>query len=84
MVYKDIQNTAQDVDGINKLVTEVSEKNGVKNDAGLSYFLHVAPPVISKMRNGKLPMGPSMMLRLHEIGGLEVAYIRKMLEVEQK
>lgn len=81
MVYKDIQNTAQDVNGINKLFTEVTENNGLKNDAGLSFFLHVAPPVISKMRNGKLPMGPSMMLRLHEIGGLDIAHIRKMLEV---
>lgn len=81
MVYKDIQNTEQDVHGINKLFTEVCEKNRLKNDAALSFFLHVAPPVISKMRHGKLPMGPSMMLRLHEIGGLEIAYIRKMLEV---
>lgn len=81
MVYKDIQNTAQDVDGINKLFSEVCEKNSLKNDAALSFFLHVAPPVISKMRHGKLPMGPSMMLRLHELGGLEIAHIRKMLEV---
>lgn len=83
MVYKDIQNTAQDVDGINKLFTEVMQKHGGKNDAWLSFFLHVAPPVISKMRNGKLPMGPSMMLRLHEIGGLDIAHIRKMVSVEK-
>ena len=83
MAYKDLNNTGQDVTGINRIFNEVSDLNGIKNDAALSYFLHIAPPVISKMRNGKLPMGDSMILRLHEIGGMDVAHIRAELAVKK-
>lgn len=38
----------------------------LKNDAALALTLKVAPPVISKIRNGRLPIGASMLVRLHE------------------
>lgn len=70
----------QSVAGVNILLDEAMVTNALKNDAALSRFLHVAPPVLSKLRHGNLVMGPSMILRLHELAGLEVAYVRQKLE----
>jgi len=70
----------QNVQGINKIFDEVIQRHNIKNDSQLSYFLLVAPPIISKHRHGHLPIGDSMILRLHERGGLPVAYIRKLLK----
>jgi len=69
----------QDLAGVNQLLTEVSERNHLKNDAALCHFLRVAPPVISKMRHGHLPIGDSMILKMHELGGMDVFYIRRLL-----
>lgn len=74
----------QSVQGVNALLDEVILQNALKNDAKLSYYLHVAPPVISKLRHGILPMGPSMILRLHEFCGMDVANIREVLKGDEK
>lgn len=39
---------------------------GKKNDAALARFLEVAPPVISKIRHGRLPVGTELMIRTHD------------------
>lgn len=39
---------------------------GKKNDAALARFLGVAPPVISKIRHGRLPVGHELMIRAHD------------------
>lgn len=39
---------------------------GKKNDAALARFLEVAPPVISKIRHGRLPVGTELMIRVHD------------------
>jgi hypothetical protein len=77
----ELNKAKQSTVAIDRLFDEVMTSNNLKNDAALSYFLHVAPPVISKMRNGSLPLGDSMVLKLHELGGLSVRHIRKALEV---
>jgi len=70
----------QNVEGINRMFDEVMTAHGINSDAKLSYLLRVAPPVISKQRAGKLPVGPAMILSLHEHGGLSVKRIRRELE----
>lgn len=44
----------------------------LKNDAALSRLLGVAPPVISKMRSGKLKIGATMLINLHEKTGMGI------------
>jgi plasmid maintenance system antidote protein VapI len=51
----------------------------LKNDAALCRALQVAPPVISKIRNGKLGFAPSMIIRAHEITGLSIRSIKDLL-----
>lgn len=47
-----------------------------KNDAALSRALDVAPPVISKIRHARLPVGATLVVKIHEITGMAVADIK--------
>ncbi|MDY7538644.1 hypothetical protein QN372_05985 [Undibacterium sp. RTI2.1] len=47
-----------------------------KNDAALSRALEVAPPVISKIRHRRLPVGASLLIRMHEISNVSIKDLR--------
>lgn len=47
-----------------------------KNDAALAAALGVAPPAISKVRRARLPVGATLILKLHEATGMAVADIK--------
>lgn len=51
----------------------------VKNDAALSRILQIAPPVISKIRRGSLPIGPSLLLYMHEVSDLSIKELRALM-----
>lgn len=61
------------------LLDSMLEKLNLKNDAALSRALEVAPPVISKIRHRRLPVGASMLIRMHEVSNLSVAELRELL-----
>jgi hypothetical protein len=63
----------------NGLLDEVSRKLGVKNDAALSRAFDVAPPVVSKLRHQRMNVGPSIILKCHEIAGLSLPTIRSFI-----
>ena len=56
----------------NNLLDALIEKLNLKNDAALSRALEVAPPVISKIRHRRLPVGASLLMVDSE-GNLELA-----------
>ena len=58
------------------LMDYLIDSHKLKNDAALARLLEVAPPVISKLRNDKLPLGPSMLLRMHDATGLSIDSLR--------
>lgn len=62
----------------NLLNTVIRDLN-IKNDAALSRVLEVAPPVISKIRNRILPIGASMLIRMHEATGREIKDLRALM-----
>jgi hypothetical protein len=51
----------------------------LKNDAALSRALEVAPPVISKIRHRRLPVGASLLIRMHEATGLSIRDLRDLV-----
>jgi hypothetical protein len=51
----------------------------LKNDAALARVLEVGPPVISKIRHGRLPVGSALLIRIHEVTGLSIADLRFLL-----
>jgi plasmid maintenance system antidote protein VapI len=63
----------------NRLLDTLIKKLQLKNDATLSRLLEVAPPVISKIRHKNLPVGASMLIRIHEETGLSIREIRELM-----
>ena len=56
----------------------------LKNDARLAAALEVAPPVISKIRHGRLPVGASMLIRMHEVSDLSIRDLRGLMGDRRK
>lgn len=51
----------------------------LKNDAALARLLDVGPPVISKIRHRRLPVGGALLIRIHDVTGLHIAELRAMM-----
>lgn len=63
----------------NGLLNEVLRRLSLKNDAALSRAFGIAPPVASKIRHNRLPVGPSFVLKCHEIAGMTLPAIRSFI-----
>ncbi|MDO8729484.1 MAG: hypothetical protein Q7K26_06445 [bacterium] len=63
----------------NNLLDTLVKKLHLKNDAALSRALEVAPPVISKIRHRRLPVGASLLIRMHEISDLSIKELRALM-----
>lgn len=61
------------------LLNTLIKRLELKNDAALSRLLEVAPPVISKVRHRRLPVGASLLIRMHEVSNLTIAELRDLL-----
>ena len=47
-----------------KLIAGLVSLHNLKNDAELAHKLNVAPPVISKVRNDRMPIGDSLLITI--------------------
>ncbi len=63
----------------NRLLDTLIAKMKLKNDAALSRALQVAPPVLSKIRHRRLPVGASMLIRMHELTDISIRELREMM-----
>lgn len=63
----------------NHLLDSLIDKLHLKNDAALSRALEVAPPVISKIRHHRLPVGASLLIRMHEVSSLTISELRALM-----
>ncbi|OGQ51228.1 MAG: hypothetical protein A3J24_12510 [Deltaproteobacteria bacterium RIFCSPLOWO2_02_FULL_53_8] len=61
------------------LLASLIGKLSLKNDAALSRALEVAPPVISKIRHRRLPVGASLLIRMHEVTDLSIKELRLLM-----
>lgn len=71
----------QQKDASGQLFDHLIRVESLKNDAELARRLKVAPPVLSKIRHGRLPVGPTLIINIHETFGLPVATIRDLMAV---
>ncbi len=55
-----------------------------KNDAALARMLGLSPPVISKVRHQQIPVGASVLIRLHEVTGMSIAHLRALMGDRRK
>lgn len=63
----------------NYLLDDIAHKLQLKNDAALARTLEVTAPMISKVRNFRLPVGASLLIRMHEVTGLRVRELQDMM-----
>lgn len=63
----------------NKLLDTLLGNLNLKNDAALSRALEVSPPIISKIRHHKLPVGASMLIRMHEVSEMSIRDLRYLM-----
>ena len=63
----------------NRVLDAIIKKLKLKNDAALSRVLEVAPPVISKIRHNTLPIGATILLRMHEESNFSIRELRALM-----
>jgi hypothetical protein len=63
----------------NRVLDAIINKLRLKNDAALSRVLEVAPPVISKIRHNTLPIGATILLRMHEVSDFSIRELRALM-----
>lgn len=65
------------------LLDFLKRESELKNDAALSRALKVSPPVISKIRSGRLRLGAELILRIHLLTEMPVQDILDLLKENQ-
>ena len=73
------EQVAQESYNPNRLLDTLLERMHLKNDAALSRALEVAPPVISKIRHKRLPVGASLLIRMHEVADISIRDLRDLM-----
>jgi hypothetical protein len=63
----------------NILFDHLKHQLGAKNDAALCRLLCVQAPTVSKIRHGKLPVPPWLLIRIHEVSGLAIRELRTLM-----
>lgn len=63
----------------NNLLDTIIKKLGLKNDAALAHALEIHPPILSKIRHCKMPVGALMLIRMHEISDLSIKDLRALM-----
>jgi hypothetical protein len=63
----------------NRLLDHLIDVLDLKNDAALARVLEVAPPVISKIRHFRLAIGPSLLIRMHEVSDITISGLRVLM-----
>lgn len=75
----DISNTPDFNYDPESLLNAIIKHLGIRNDAALSRRLEVAPPVISKIRGRTIPIGATLLIRIHEETGWSIKEIRSKM-----
>ena len=65
--------------GINRLLNDIMQTLGLKNDTALARALEVAPPVISKLRGRTINLGATHILRIHDLTDWSIRPIKMVL-----
>ena len=62
-----------------KVMDEIIKLLNLKNDAVLAKRLGVYQPVVSKIRAGELPVGPTLWISIHEETNWSIATVKEKL-----
>jgi hypothetical protein len=62
-----------------RLIERLRELKQLRSDAQLCRVLQVPPPMISKIRTGRINISAGLMIRIHEVFQLPISELRKMM-----
>jgi hypothetical protein len=62
-----------------RLIERLRELKQLRSDAQLCRVLQVPPPMISKIRTGRINVSAGLMIRIHEVFELPISELRKMM-----
>lgn len=68
------------VDNSGNLFDKLIDRFDLKNDAGLSRWLEVAPPAVSKIRHGILGVGPALTIKVMEKSDWSLKEVRALID----
>lgn len=68
----------------NRLLDRLMIELRAKNDAELARALEINPPIISKIRHRRMPLGSALLLRIHDVSGLSVRQLQEILGDRRK
>jgi plasmid maintenance system antidote protein VapI len=68
----------------NHLLQTLLVRLELKSNAALSRALEIAPPLISKIRHGKLGVSGPLLIRMHEVSGLSIKDLRALMGDRRK
>ena len=68
----------------NRLLDALIQTLNLNNDAALSRAVEVRPPVIRKIRHRTLPVGASLLIRMHEVTDLSIRELRELMGDRRK
>lgn len=70
---------AKTKDTSGNLFNKMAKVFRLKNDAAVAKFLDLAPPVVSKIRNGKLEVGATVVIRAMRATGWNLDDVEELL-----
>jgi plasmid maintenance system antidote protein VapI len=68
----------------NHLLETLLVRLQLKSSAALSRALEIDPPLISKIRHGKLAVSAPLLIRMHEVSGLSIKELRALMGDRRK
>lgn len=63
----------------NRLLDHLLQEMQLETDEDLCRALNVEAPLILKIRHGELPVGPSLLIRMNEVFGINVRDLRRLM-----
>ncbi|RLM48929.1 hypothetical protein, partial [Halorubrum sp. Atlit-28R] len=57
----------------------IKEKLSLKTDGELADLMEVPATLISKIRNNVIPVGPTTLIRMHEVSGMGIKEMKRYL-----
>lgn len=66
------------------LLNTVRDQCGIKNDAALACLLDKNPGNVSAIRHKRIPVGPATLIKLHELSGIEIRELRRLMGDERQ
>jgi hypothetical protein len=79
MVRKKPFNDPNDPDESGLLFNVLRRELNLETDKELGHYLEVRPTEVSRIRHGRKPIGPKLLLAIHEKTGMPVKRIRELI-----